>query len=297
MRSATKLTISNKRTCGCPENHLNCMSAKDWIKSQLGVWQVYYDGEDIRDKSVHPAVMPVALAKRAIALFTHRGELVLDPFDGIGTTLLAARDLDRNAVGFDINEQYCKVTKERLTNSESINTSTQIVLCDDARNIPSYLEDETVNLIFTSPPYANLLDRRRLNKSRRGDLRKNSQYLRVEQYSQDKRDLGTMQIQQYADELKGIYEPLFSLLKPRGHNVINVPDMWWSDGIAGRRIPIHIYVYHAMIDAGFELRNTIIWDRTNIVNRVGIFGWPSNYITMGTTFEYLLDFWKPPASS
>jgi len=128
-------------------------------------------------------------------------------------------------VGFDINEQYCKVTKERLTNSESMNTSTQIVLCDDARNIPSYLEDETVNLIFTSPPYANLLDRRRLNKSRRGDLRKNSQYLRVEQYSQDKRDLGTMQIQQYADELKGIYEPLFSLLKPRGHNVINVPDM------------------------------------------------------------------------
>jgi DNA modification methylase len=102
-----------------------------------------------------------------------------------------------------------------------------------------------------------------------------------------------MQIQEYAGELKGIYKRLFSLLKPRGHNVINVPDMWWSDGIAGRRIPIHIYVYHAMIDAGFELRNTIIWDRTNIVNRVGIFGWPSNYITMGTTFEYLLDFWKP----
>jgi DNA modification methylase len=72
--------------------------------------------------------------------------------------------------------------------------------------------------------------------------------------------------------------------------------MWWSDGAAGRRIPIHIYVYHAMMDAGFELRNTIIWDRTNIVNRVGIFGWPSNYITMGTTFEYLLDFWKPPSS-
>jgi hypothetical protein len=44
---------------------------------------------------------------------------------------------------------------------------------------------------------------------------------------------------------------------------------------------------------GYELRNTIIWDRTNIVNNIGIFGWPSNYITMGTTFEYLLDFWRP----
>ena len=44
---------------------------------------------------------------------------------------------------------------------------------------------------------------------------------------------------------------------------------------------------------GYQLRNIIIWDRTNIVNRVGIFGWPSNYITMGVTFEYLLDFRRP----
>jgi len=141
MPAATKLTISNTKTCGCSPNHLNCMSAKDWIKSQLGVWQVYYDGEDIRDKSVHPAVMPVALAKRVIALFTHRGELVLDPFNGIGTTLLAAKDLDRNAVGFDIKDKYCRVTEERLTNSESMNTSKQIVLCDDAHNVSNYLED------------------------------------------------------------------------------------------------------------------------------------------------------------
>lgn len=93
--------------------------------------------------------------------------------------------------------------------------------------------------------------------------------------------------------MKIIYERLLPLLISGGHNVINVPDMWWSDGRQGRRIPIHIYVYHAMLEAGYVLRNTIIWDRTNIVNRVGIFGWPSNYITMGTTFEYLLDFWKP----
>lgn len=44
---------------------------------------------------------------------------------------------------------------------------------------------------------------------------------------------------------------------------------------------------------GYEFRNTIIWDRRNIVNRIGIFGWPSSYITMGTTFEYILDFILP----
>jgi DNA modification methylase len=297
MQATAKLNIAYNKTCACPSNHLNCMGAKDWMKSQLGVWQVYYEGRDVRDKDVHPAVMPIALGKRVIELFTHRGELVLDPFNGIGTTLLAAKDLDRNAVGFDINERYCRVSKERLAQTKNPGRSKQIVVCEDAHSISSYLEDDSVKLIFTSPPYANLLNRKRLNKSRRGDLRRNHQYLRVEQYSQDNRDLGTMQIEEYAQKLKEIYEMLLSILRPRGHNVINVPDMWWSDGNSGRRIPIHIYVYRAMVEAGFELRNTIIWDRTNIVNRVGIFGWPSNYITMGTTFEYLLDFWRPPTSN
>ena len=293
MQAAAKLKLAYSKTCACPSNHLNCMHAKDWMKSQLGVWQVYYEGRDIRDKDIHPAVMPIALAKRTIELFTHRGELVLDPFNGIGTTLLAAKDLDRNAVGFDINETYCRVSEERLGEAKVVGKSKQLVVCNDADNISNYLQDESVKLIFTSPPYANLLNRKRLNKSRRGNLRKNDQYLRVEQYSQDKRDLGTMQIEQYSQKLKEIYERLLPLLMPRGHNAINVPDMWWSDGRTGFRIPIHIHVYHAMIEAGYELRNTIIWDRTNIVNRVGIFGWPSNYITMGTTFEYILDFWKP----
>jgi DNA modification methylase len=272
------------------------MSAKEWIKSQLGVWQVFYEKRDVRDKDIHPAVMPIALAKRGIELFTHHGELVLDPFNGISTTLLAAQDLGRNAVGFDINEKFCKTSKQRLAQDKPVGSSRQLVVCDDARNIADHLDNESVKLIFTSPPYANLLNRRRLNKSRRGNLRHNKQYLRVEQYSQDERDLGTLQVDEYARELKAIYEKLLPLLVPRGHNLINVPDMWWSDGNGGKRIPIHIYVYHAMLDAGYELRNTIIWDRTNIVNRVGIFGWPSNYITMGTTFEYLLDFRRPPSA-
>jgi DNA modification methylase len=290
----TKLEIAYRKTCKCPGNHLNCMTAKDWIKSQIGVWQVYYEKRDIRDKSIHPAVMPIALAKKVIALFTHKGELALDPFSGIGTTLLAAQDLNRNGVGFDINKEYCNFSRDRLAQARLEGPSTQTVICDDARHIPNYLNNETVSLIFTSPPYANLLNRRRLNKSRRGDLRENHQYLKVEQYSQDPRDLGILAIEEYAQQMRIIYEKLLPLLKPRGHNVINVPDMWWSDGKYGRRIPIHTYVYHAMQEAGYELRNTIIWDRNNIVNRVGIFGWPSNYITMGTTFEYLLDFWKSP---
>ncbi|MGA2973104.1 MAG: DNA methyltransferase [Candidatus Bathyarchaeia archaeon] len=289
-----KLHIDTQRLCTCSAKQLNCMDAKEWIKAQIGVWQVYYEGRDIRDKEVHPAVMPIALAKKVIELFTHKGELAVDPFNGIGTTLLACRDLERNAVGFDINAKYCEIAEERLA-QQKLGRTVQLAIVDDARNISEHLDPDSATLFFTSPPYANLLNRPRLNKSRRGEDRKNGQFLKVEQYSQDSRDLGTLTVEEYAGQLREIYARLLPILKSRGHNVINVPDMWWSDDNGGKRIPIHIYVYHAMLEAGYELRNTIIWDRTNIVNRIGIFGWPSNYITMGTTFEYLLDFWKPAA--
>lgn len=270
------------------------MAAKDWIKAQIGVWQVFYERRDVRDKGIHPAVMPIALARKAVELFTHKGELVLDPFNGIGTTLIACQDLERNGVGFDINPRYCEVAKQRLNDANPRSKTRQIAVCDDARNIPEYIEDGSVSLVFTSPPYANLLNRPRLNKSRRGDLRQNKQYLSIEQYSQDPKDLGTLAIDEYSKQIGEIYRELLSLLRPGGHSVINIPDMWWKNAKHGERVPIHVYVYHALVEAGYEFRNTIIWDRTNIVNRIGIFGWPSNYITMGTTFEYLLDFWKPP---
>lgn len=292
LKPTPRLQIGSQKICTCPDNHINCMTAKEWMKAQLGVWQFYYEGRDIRDKSVHPATYPISLAKKCIELFTHRGELVIDPFVGSGTTLIAARDTNRNAVGFDLNEKYVKFCETRLSQQLIFSDTQQTAICDDARNIEKYLAPETVSLFLTSPPYANLLNRKRKNKSRRSDQRKNVQYLKVEQYSQDPRDLGTLELEKYSSEMCKIYGSLLPFLKPKGHCVINVPDMWWEN----RRITIHVSLIHALQDAGYELRNIIIWDRTNIVNKVGIFGWPNNYITMGTTFEYLLDFWRPPAS-
>jgi len=292
--SPSKLTILHERTCECAPNHMNCLTAKEWLKSQLGVWEFYYNGRDVRNKNIHPAVFPLSLAKRVIEVFTHKGELVIDPFTGISTTLLAARDLDRNAVGFDINPKYIDFSKNRLAENALIGTAQQIPILDDARNLAQYFENGVVSLCFTSPPYANLLNRQRLNKSRRGDQRKNEQFLKVEQYSQDERDLGILAMEKYAEAIKEIYRDIKPIMKPKGHAVINIPDMWWSAVKYGKRVPLHIAVYDAMTEAGYELRNTIIWDRRNIVNGVGIFGYPSNYITMGTTFEYLMDFWVPP---
>lgn len=288
--SSKKLDIGFKRICNCPPKHINCLTAKEWIKRQVGVWEFFYEKRDIRDKKVHPATFPINMAKHVIELFTHEGELVLDPFVGSGTTLVAAKDLHRNAIGFDLQKKYIDLTRSRLAQDTLTERTHQVAICDDARNIPEYLDEETVTLSFTSPPYANLLNRERLNKSRRGMERKNHQFKEVEQYSQDPRDLGTLDIEGFKDTLAAIYRGILPLMRVKGHNVINVADMWWEN----KRIPIHIHVIEAMEKAGYELRNIIIWDRNNIVNRIGIFGWPSNYITMGVTFEYILDFWRPP---
>ena len=101
------LDIGCNRICDCPKTHINCLPAKEWLKCQLGVWQFTYESRDVRDKTIHPATFPIALARKLIELFTHQGELVLDPFVGSGTTLTAAKDLNRNSVGFDLQAPYC----------------------------------------------------------------------------------------------------------------------------------------------------------------------------------------------
>ena len=281
------LTLGTQRTCKCKANHINCLTAKEWLKNQLGVWRFTYERRDIRDKEKHPATFPIALARRLIEQFTHEGELVLDPFVGSGTSLVAAQDTNRNAVGFDLLSAYVELSKERIKQQSLISQANQVAVQDDARHISKYLNNDSVSLIVTSPPYSNLLNRKRKNKSRRD--RHNAQLDKIEQYSQDPRDLGTMELDLYTETMGTIFEALLPLLRPKAHCVINVPDMWWEN----ERITIHVSIIEELRRRGFELRNIIIWDRTNIVNRVGIFGWPSNYITMGTTFEYLLDFWKP----
>lgn len=299
--SDKKLKINYLKTCGCAPSHISCISAKEWVKSQViiqefpitedEIKEFYYESRDIRDKNVHPAVFPIALPAHFIKTLTHKGELILDPFVGIGTTLLAAQDLGRNAVGFDLKQEYIDICKRRLSQRKIVNDETQqIAILDDAHNISRYLEESTISLCITSPPYANMLAHRRLNKSIRGDLRKNSQYLKVQQYSNDPSDLGTMNHEQYSKALEEIYSGILPLMRTKAHCIINVNDVWENN----KRIPTHVYVLEALERVGFEFRNTFIWDKRNLVNKVGIFGWPSNFISLGATMEFILDFWKPP---
>src|SRR4030042_1009828 len=229
-----ELSINYERICSCKATHINCITPREWLKNQLGVWQFNYESRDVRDKKAHPATFPISLSKRVIELFTHAGELVIDPFVGSGTTLVAARDTNRNAVGFDLKKEYIDLCEQRLAQKSLLGESQQLAIQDDARSISQYFTSETVSLIWTSPPYSNLLNRARKNKSRR--FRNNEQLGKIEQYSQDPRDLGTLPIELYTHMMGDIFQSLLSLLKPKGHCVINVPDMWWEN----KRITIHV---------------------------------------------------------
>jgi site-specific DNA-methyltransferase (adenine-specific) len=67
-----------------------------------------------RQPGGHPAPFPVELARRCIRLSTWPGEVVLDPFSGVGSTLVAARQLGRRAIGIERSEAYCLAAIDRL---------------------------------------------------------------------------------------------------------------------------------------------------------------------------------------
>jgi len=62
----------------------------------------------------HPAPFPLELPKRLIKLYSFWGDTVLDPFAGTGTTLKAAIELGRKAIGFELNEEYAKLIKNKI---------------------------------------------------------------------------------------------------------------------------------------------------------------------------------------
>jgi DNA modification methylase len=62
----------------------------------------------------HPAMFPEALAARLLKLFSYQDDIVLDPFNGVGTTTYVASKLKRKYIGIDISKEYCKTAEKRI---------------------------------------------------------------------------------------------------------------------------------------------------------------------------------------
>jgi len=90
---------------------------KQKIKGNIWEYVVGKKAEDQKAKG-HPAPFPLALAKDHIRSWTNKGDIVLDPMCGSGTTCLAASILERNYIGIDISEDYCRMAENRITEYE-----------------------------------------------------------------------------------------------------------------------------------------------------------------------------------
>ena len=84
---------------------------EDFIAWTNGLWT--FNGET-RKGIEHPAPFPIELPYRCIKLFSFVDDIVFDPFSGSGTTLIAANNTNRYAVGLEIDESYCEISKKRL---------------------------------------------------------------------------------------------------------------------------------------------------------------------------------------
>jgi len=117
-------------------------------------WNTYFSGHwnfaGVKQNG-HLAMFPEELPARLIKMFSFSGDMVLDPFLGSGTTSLAARNLGRNSVGYEINEEYIFKIKEKLSVSQKDLLGIQYIFLKD--RVISDLNKEIVKLpyIFKDP--------------------------------------------------------------------------------------------------------------------------------------------------
>jgi len=86
---------------------------KKWVYAK---WDIAPEGN--MKKYNHPAMFPEELVVRLLKLFSYQNDIVLDPFNGVGTTTLAAHKLKRRYIGIDISKEYCETAEKRLRNEK-----------------------------------------------------------------------------------------------------------------------------------------------------------------------------------
>jgi len=108
------------------------MTKEEWKTFFSGHWN--FGGAK---QEGHIAMFPEELPKRLIKMFSFKGDTVLDPFMGSGTTSLVAQKLDRNSIGYEINDEFIEFSKKKLNiNQQAINSPTYEFLKDELKINP-----------------------------------------------------------------------------------------------------------------------------------------------------------------
>lgn len=253
----------------------NQLDGKTWLKYSISVWELPRIAED---RNEHPAPFPVALAERVIQIYTNPGDLVIDPMCGSGTTLAVANRLGRHAHGVELNPDYGLMALDRITQTEAQDVDVTISI-GDARNLTDYVEPGSARLCLFSPPYWDVLNRKRTVTGGA-----------ITPYSDHPDDLGNAETYgKYLLMMNQIMAQVYRALQPDGHCVLVCMDIRRGS----RFYPLHQDLTNVAQAVGFDLEDIIIWDRRKDYYTFRPIGYPHRF-RVNKAHEYLLIFRKPP---
>ena len=225
----------------------------------------------------HGAVYPIKLCERFIKMYSAEGDTVFDPFLGIGTTMIAAQQLNRHCVGTELNPKFAKIAQTWLDDVQGIfsNNMHYKIVNDDCRNLLQHVRKDKVQLTITSPPYADFIqkslkDRATVHKTSIIQHENNSS---VKQYSQEENDFGNLPYPEFLEQIKLILKDNYIVTKAGGYSCWVVKDYRDTKNKIPY-VPFHSDLARAGEEVGWRYHDLIIWDQTG-QRRLVLLGYPS----------------------
>lgn len=271
-------------------NKLNDMTGREWLFFQNSLWATRYkrSGKDAHAfdlRKFHPSPKPPELLAEIIRFFTKADGNVLDPFAGVGSTLLACALTGRNGVGMELNQHYIDIYRDICIRSNGQYRHMPL-LQGDARHIA---QNERVrfhspySLIIADPPYSDMLARPRTKKDAGAPT----------PFSLEEQDIGNLLMDpnaappyaRFLQTLREILAAVCQLLSPGGHMIVFCKDF--------QPTPLHHNLLHADLVSELLQINRItyrgmrIW--TNQTPKLYPFGYPFQFVA-NQTHQYMLIF-------
>ena len=206
------------------KNRLNNLTGKEWVFSGKSVInKAYPPNRQHKLRSRHGGQKPPDLCADIIRTFTKEGQWVLDPFAGVGGTLLGASIAMRNALGIELNHEWVDIYKQVCKHE---NLKEQQIICGNSKEYLDVLARDNfqADFILTDVPYWHM---DKVEKSR-GKFKRVGEDLKEKNRSKLKifNDLTYSSKEEWLDELKGIFIKSIILLKGSGYLAVFIGDMY-----------------------------------------------------------------------
>lgn len=251
-------SLSNKKIH--PKNTTNDLSGSEWKYSTMSVIDKIFP-LDFQHKlrSEHGGQKPPKLCEQLIKFFTKENQLILDPFAGVGGTLIGASISNRKAIGIDLNSRWKDVYK-KVCQLENIKEQTFIV--GDSIDVLDKLDHE-FDLILTDVPYWNM-DKLKSNRNK-----KSTRQSKLSKFNDNKEE----SLDDWLNNMKNILEKSILKLKEKGYMVIFIGDLYRNKNF----YPLSSYLMLKIMEIKeAQLKSDIIWvDKSKSLH---IFGYPFSYV-------------------